>query len=43
VKVPRQLDRGENVRAIPHREHVTSANVPGNNVVVEGLDQTVVV
>jgi phage baseplate assembly protein W len=39
VQVTRERDRGENVLAIRLRYNIISANVPGNNVIVEGVEQ----
>jgi phage baseplate assembly protein W len=41
VQVTRERDRGENVLAIRLRYNIISANVPGNNVLVAGVEQTV--
>jgi phage baseplate assembly protein W len=41
VQVTRERDRGENVLAIRLRYNVISTNVPGNNVILGGLEQTV--
>lgn len=41
VQVTRERDRGENVLALRIRYNIISANVPGNNVVVAGVEQTV--
>jgi hypothetical protein len=41
VQVTRERDRGENVLAIRLRYNIISANVPGNNVIVAGVEQTV--
>lgn len=43
VQVTRERDRGENVLAIRLRYNVIDRNVPGNNVIVAGVEQTVVV
>jgi phage baseplate assembly protein W len=43
VQVTRERDRGENVLAIRLRYNIISANVPGNNVIARGLEQTVLV
>lgn len=43
VQVTRERDRGENVLAIRLRYNIISANVAGNNVIVGGLEQTVLV
>jgi len=43
VQVTRERDRGENVLAIRLRYNIISANTPGNNVVLGGLEQTVLV
>ena len=42
VQVTRERDRGENVLAIRLRYHVIDRNVPGNNIVLAGLEQVVV-
>jgi phage baseplate assembly protein W len=39
VQVTRERDRGENVLAIRLRYNIISANVPGNNVLIEGVEQ----
>ncbi len=41
VKVTRERQDGENVLAIRLRYNVISANVPGNNVLLEGVEQTI--
>jgi len=41
VQVTRERDRGENVLAIRLRYDVISASVPGNNVIVAGVEQIV--
>jgi phage baseplate assembly protein W len=41
VQVTRERDRGENVLAIRLRYNVIDRNVPGNNVLIEGVEQTV--
>ncbi|HVW29229.1 MAG TPA: GPW/gp25 family protein [Polyangiaceae bacterium] len=41
VKVTRERQDGENVLAIRLRYNVISANVPGNNVLIEGVEQVV--
>lgn len=41
VQVTREHDRGENVLAIRLRYNIISANVPGNNVLIAGVEQTV--
>lgn len=41
VQVTRERDRGENVLAIRLRYNIISANVPGNNVIVAGVEQVV--
>jgi phage baseplate assembly protein W len=41
VQVTRERDRGENVLSVRVRYNLISANVPGNNVLVEHIDQTV--
>lgn len=43
VKITREREDGENVLAIRLRYNVISANVPGNNVLLEGVEQVVVV
>ena len=43
VQVTRERQDGENVLSIRIRYDVISANVPGNNVILPGLEQTVVV
>ena len=43
VQVTRERQEGENVLSIRIRYDVISANVPGNNVILPGLEQTVVV
>jgi hypothetical protein len=42
VQVTRERDRGENVLAIRLRYNIISANVPGNNVIAAGVEQSVV-
>jgi hypothetical protein len=39
--VTRERQDGENVLALRLRYNVISANVPGNNVLLEGVEQTV--
>ncbi|MDR7420821.1 MAG: GPW/gp25 family protein [Armatimonadota bacterium] len=39
VQVTRERDRGENVLAIRLRYNIISTNTPGNNVIVEGVEQ----
>lgn len=41
VQVTRERDRGENVLAVRVRYNLISANVPGNNVILAGIEQTV--
>jgi len=41
VQVTRERDRGENVLSIRLRYSIIDRNVPGNNVVVAGVEQTV--
>jgi phage baseplate assembly protein W len=41
VQVTRERDRGENVLAIRLRYNIISANVPGNNVILQGIEQLV--
>lgn len=41
VQVARERDRGENVLAVRVRYNIISANVPGNNVIVAGLEEVV--
>jgi hypothetical protein len=41
VKLTRERQDGENVLAIRLRYNVISANVPGNNVLIEGVEQTI--
>lgn len=41
VKVTRERQDGENVLAIRLRYNVISTNVPGNNVILSGVEQTV--
>jgi hypothetical protein len=41
VQVTRERDRGENVLALRIRYNIISANVPGNNVIVAGVEQIV--
>ncbi len=41
VQVTRERDRGENILALRVRYNIISANVPGNNVIVAGVEQTV--
>ncbi len=43
VKVTRERQDGENVLAIRLRYNVISTNVPGNNVIVSGVEQAVTV
>jgi hypothetical protein len=43
VKVTREQQDGENVLAIRLRYSIISANTPGNNVILEGVQQTVYV
>lgn len=43
VQVTRERDRGENVLALRIRYSIISANTPGNNVLVAGVEQTVLV
>ena len=43
VKITRERQDGENVLAIRLRYNVISTNVPGNNVIVAGVEQTVTV
>jgi hypothetical protein len=43
VQVTRERDRGENVLAIRLRYNIISANVPGNNVILGGLEHTILV
>jgi hypothetical protein len=43
VQVTRERDRGENVLALRIRYNIISANVPGNNVILAGMEQTVLV
>jgi phage baseplate assembly protein W len=42
VQVTRERDRGENVLALRIRYDIISANTPGNNVIVAGVEQAVV-
>jgi hypothetical protein len=42
VQVTRERDRGENVLALRIRYNIISANTPGNNVILPGIEQTVV-
>ncbi len=39
VQVTRESDRSENVLAIRLRYNIISTNTPGNNVIVEGVEQ----
>lgn len=41
VQVTRERDGGENILAIRLRYNIISTNVPGNNVIVAGVEQTV--
>jgi phage baseplate assembly protein W len=41
VQIAREQQDGENVLAIRLRYNVISTNVPGNNVILSGIDQTV--
>lgn len=41
VQVTRERDRGENVLAIRLRYNIISTNTPGNNVILEGMEQVV--
>lgn len=41
VRVAREQQNGENVLAIRVHYNVISTNVPGNNVLLEGIEQTV--
>jgi hypothetical protein len=43
VQVTRERDRGENVLAIRLRYNIISANVPGNNVLLADVAQTILV
>jgi hypothetical protein len=43
VQVTRECDRGENVLALRTRYNIISANVPGNNVILAGVEQVVTV
>ena len=43
VQVSRERDRGENVLALRIRYNIISANVPGNNVILAGVEQVVTV
>ncbi len=43
VQVTRERDRGENVLAIRLRYNIISTNVPGNNVILGGLEHTILV
>ena len=43
VQVTRERDRGENVLALRIRYNIIDRNVPGNSVLVAGLEQTVIV
>jgi phage baseplate assembly protein W len=43
VQVARERDRGENVLAIRLRYNVIDRNVPGNNVLIESIEQTILV
>ncbi len=40
VQVTRERDRGENVLALRIRYNIISANVPGNKVILAGIEQT---
>lgn len=42
VQIAREQQDGENVLAIRIRYNVISTNVPGNNVILSGIEQTVV-
>ncbi len=41
VQVAREQQDGENVLAVRLRYNVISTNVPGNNVILSGIEQTV--
>lgn len=41
VKITRERQDGENILAIRLRYNVISTNVPGNNVLLEGVEQTI--
>lgn len=41
VQVTRERDRGANVLAIRLRYNIITANTPGNNVILAGVEQTV--
>lgn len=41
VKVTRERQEGENVLALRLRYNIISTNVPGNNVLLEGVEQTI--
>ena len=43
VRVVREQQDGENILAIRVRYNIISANVPGNNVIVSGVEQAVTV
>lgn len=43
VKVTRERQDGENVLALRLRYNMISTNVPGNNVLLQGVEQTVYV
>jgi hypothetical protein len=43
VQAARERDQDENVLAIRLRDDVIARNVPGNNVLVENIEQTVLV
>jgi hypothetical protein len=43
VQVTRERDRGENVLALRIRYNIISANVPGNNVLLDSIEQQVLV
>lgn len=43
VQVTRERDRGENVLALRIRYNIISANTPGNNVILAGVEQVVTV
>jgi hypothetical protein len=43
VQVTRERDRGENILAIRLRYNIISTNVPGNNVLVAGVEQQLLV
>jgi len=42
VHVTRERDRGDNVLAVRVRYNLISANTPGNNVILAGMEQVVV-